>query len=109
MTVPGTISFRGREAAQGRISSTLVLVSSAISISCCPMNQSTLQPPLFLSGPCQPPWSSLRPLVHGVLTSKFCDEKLLFRQSRGCDGVKLVEKVSNASSFVAIGQELPKI
>jgi len=46
---------------------------------------------------------------HPVLTIRFRDEKLLFRQSRWCDGVKLVEKVTNAPSFVTIGQELPKI
>ena len=44
-----------------------------------------------------------------LLTGRFRDETLLFRQRRGHDDVRLVEKVSNAPSFATIGQELPEI
>jgi len=40
----------------------------------------------------------------GVLTIRFRGEEYLFRQSRGRDDVKLVEKMSKASSFAIIGQ-----
>ena len=40
----------------------------------------------------------------GVLTSIFRGEEHLFRRNRGRDDVKLVEKVSKASSFAIIGQ-----
>ena len=40
----------------------------------------------------------------GVLTIHFRSEEYIFRQSRGLDDVKLVEKVSNTSSFGTIGQ-----
>ena len=40
----------------------------------------------------------------GVLASQFRDEEYLFRRSRGFGDVKLVEKVSEASSFAIIGQ-----
>ena len=39
-----------------------------------------------------------------LLTSRFYDEDLLFRRSRGRDDVQLGEELSNAPSFVAIGQ-----
>ena len=40
----------------------------------------------------------------GVLTIRFRGEEYRFRQSRGRDDVKLVEKMSKASSFAIIGQ-----
>ena len=40
----------------------------------------------------------------GVLATRFRGEEYLFRQSRGRDDVKVVEKVPKASSFAIIGQ-----
>ena len=40
----------------------------------------------------------------GVLTSRFRGEEYRFCQRRGLDDVKLVKKMSNASSFAIIGQ-----
>jgi len=60
-------------------------VSSTIASSLLLPNESINPPASFVSPrPLPASCVSPRPLVHGVLTSRFRNEKVLFRQSRGC-------------------------